>query len=335
MKTKVLFAVCKEKYSTIFSQQNIDRIKSYCDVIEAEVPEVPDKEFLLKYIANADIVISSWQTARLDSDVMVKAKNLKLLTHAAGSVKPVISDALFDGGVKVTSSAAAISYGVAEFCLGMILMAPKRAFWAAQSTKQGGWTESIEVFNGPFEIYQQKIGIIGLSHVGRHLIRLLKSFTCDIMLYDPYCSAEKAKALGVTKVDTLDQLFGQCRVVSLNAPSTEQTKGMITGEHFRLLPDGAVFINTARGAIVNEQEMITELKKQQFVACIDVTEPEPPAADSLLRTLPNVILTPHIAGVVAENMARLGTFVADEIQAFINNKPLHFEVTKEQLNTIG
>ena len=336
MKPKVLFAVVEERYSKLFLQQDLDRIATLCDVIEAEIPnEKEDKEFLLKHIADADIVISSWSTANLDADVMAKAKNLKLLAHAAGSVKPVVSDELFEQGVKVTSSAAAISYGVAEFCLGMILMTPKRVFWAAQTTSNGGWRDGIEVFNGAFEIYGQKIGIIGASHVGKHLIRLLHNFNCDIILYDPYCSLEQAKELGVTKTETLEDLFSQCRVVSLNAPSTKQTENMIRGEHFKLLQDGAVFINTARGNIVNEQEMIEELKKERFIACLDVTEPEPPTEDSPLRSLPNVVLTPHEAGVVAENMARLGTFVADEIEAFINNKPFYFEVKKEQLDRIG
>ena len=336
MKPKVLFAVVEERYSKLFLQQDLDRIASLCDVIETEIPkEKEDKKFLLKHIADADIVISSWDTANLDAEVIEKAKKLKILTHAAGSVKPVISDELFEQGIKVTSAAAAISYGVAEFCLGMILMAPKRVFWGAQETRKGNWREGLEVFNGAFEIYGQKIGIIGASHVGKHLVRLLHNFNCDILLYDPYCSPEQAKELNVTKAETLEDLFGQCRVVSLNAPSTPQTENMIRGKHFKLLQDGSVFINTARGAIVNEQEMIEELKKKRFVACLDVTDPEPPVEDSPLRSLPNVILTPHEAGVVAENMARLGTFVADEIEAFINDSPLHFEVKKEQLDKIG
>ena len=336
MKPKVLFAIVEEFSSRLFLKKDLDRIASLCDIIETEIPNSKeDKEFLLQYITNADIVISSWDTANLDAEVMVKANNLKLLTHAAGSVKPVISDELFEQGVKVTSSAAAISYGVAEFCLGMILMAPKRVFWAAQETKKGNWRDGLDFFNGPFEIYGQKIGIIGASHVGRHLIRLLHNFNCDILLYDPFCSEEKAIEMDVQKVETLEELFRECRVVSLNAPCTPQTEGMITGKHFKLLQDGSVFINTARGAIVNEKEMIKELKKERFIACLDVTETEPPKADNLLRSLPNVILTPHEAGVVAENMARLGTLVADEIEAFINNSPLHFEVKKEQLANIG
>ncbi len=335
MKHKVLFAVYKENFSRIFPQKDLDRISDCCDVIEAEVPDLADKAFLAKYISDADIVISSWETANFDADVMAKAKNLKLLTHAAGTVKPIVSDALWERGVKVTSASMAIAYGVAEFCLALILNVPKRVFWAAQGTRQGRWREDTEVFNGPFEIYQQKIGIIGASHIGKYLIKLLGNFTCDILLYDPYCSAEKSQELGAQKVDSLEELFSQCRVVSLNAPSTEETKGMIKGEHFRLLPDGAVFINTARGAIVNEQEMIEELKKQRFVACLDVTDPEPPTEDSSLRTLPNVILTPHQAGVIAENMLRMGTFVADEIEAFASGRPQHFEVLQQQLRTIG
>jgi len=336
MKPKVLFAVVDEYYSRLFLKNDLERIASLCDIIDSEIPnKKDDKDFILQYIAEADIIISSWDTANLDAEVMNKATNLKLLTHAAGSVKPVVSDALFEQDVRVTSSAAAISYGVSEFCLGMMLLAPKRVFWAMQETRKGNWREGLEYLNGAFEIYGQKIGIIGASHVGRHLIRLLHNFNCEILLYDPYCSSEEATIMNVTKTETLEELFSQCRVISLNAPSTSQTEGMIKGEHFRLLQEGSVFINTARGTIVNEKEMIEELKKERFIACLDVTDPEPPAEDSPLRTLPNVILTPHEAGVVAENMARLGTFVATEIEAYINNQPLHFEVKKEQLTTIG
>ena len=106
---------------------------------------------------------------------------------------------------------------------------------------------------------------------------------------------------------------------------------MIRGTHFRLLRPGAVFINTARAAIVHEQEMVEELAKGRFVACIDVTDPEPPPADSPLRSLPNVWLTPHIAGAVAQNLLRIGTFAANEVEAFLAGEPLHFQVTEQQL----
>ena len=330
MKT-VLFAIDEAMRHKVFSTVDERRIQDVCRVACSQAPPAADKAFLLEHIERAHIVITSWDTAALDADVMAKARNLELLTHAAGSVRPVVTEALWERGVQVTSAAAAIAYGVAEFCLGLILMACKRAFWAGPATRKGQWKEGIQDFHGPNEIYQQTVGIIGAGHVGRHLIRLLKNCDCDILLYDPYCSRQGAGDLGVAKADTLEEIFSRCIAVSLNAPSTEETRDMIRGTHFRLLRPGAVFINTARAAIVHEQEMVEELAKGRFVACIDVTDPEPPPADSPLRSLPNVWLTPHIAGAVAQNLLRIGTFAANEVEAFLAGEPLHFQVTEQQL----
>ena len=325
----------EELRKKVFHEHDIARIERMCEIRNVPAPEKADKEFLKRYIKGTHIVITSWRTACLDEDVMQIADSLKLLAHAGGSVKPVVSQALWARNVNVTSAAAAISYGVAEFCLGMILLAPKRAFQAAIAVQNGQWQEGLKVFNGPQEIYQENVGIIGASHVGRHLIRLLSNFTCNVLLFDPYYTKQQADAIGVEKVGTLEELFERSLVVSLNAPSTAETANMIRGRHLELLPDGGVFINTSRGAIVNQEEMIEELKKGRIIACLDVTEPEPPPLDSPLRSLPNVWLTPHEAGVTAQNMRRVGTFVADEIEAFSLGKDFHFQITEEMLSRIG
>jgi phosphoglycerate dehydrogenase-like enzyme len=335
VKPDVLFAVNRTFLPKLFSDADMQRIEQMCHVLPAPRVSEIDHAYLLEHVAKAQIVITSWGTARLDEAVIAKADQLRLLAHAAGSVKPVVSDALWDRYIAVTSSAAAIAFGVAEFCLGLILTATKRAFWGGIATRQNQWESGIDVFGGPNEIYQQNVGIIGASHVGRRLIRLLQQFDCQVLLYDPFCSEQQASEYGAVKVDTLGELFSQCMVVSLNAPYTETTHEMIRKEHFELLPDGALFINTARGAIVHEPGMIDALKTGRFVACIDVTEPEPPADDSPLRTLPNVWLTPHEAGAVAQNLLRIGTFVADEIQAFTTGQPLRYPVTHQQLMHIG
>ena len=330
-KPTVLYAVNAAWRRKLWSEEDSDRVAALCRVIEAPVPEDADRSFLENHIGDADIVISGWGTAPLGTDVMARAGRLKLLAHAAGSVRPVVSDALWDRGVQVTSAAAAIACGVAEFCLGLILIAPKRAFWAGLSCRQGEWREGLATFGGPQDIYQETIGIIGAGHVGRALCELLRNFTCRVILFDPYCSSEAAAALGAEKVDTLDAVFEQSLVVSLNAPTTEETRKMLRGRHFRLLREGAVFINTARAAIVDQAEMIEELEKGRFVACLDVTDPEPPPPSSRLRSLPNVWLTPHEAGAVAQNLRRIGTSVADEIEALVQGRPFHFEVTREKL----
>ena len=334
--SKVLFAICNDLFPRIFDASDVKKIADIYTPIVPPQTTSGDRDFILEHIPDAEIVITSWNTARLDSDVIAAAPKLRLLVHAAGSIKPVVSDALWDAGVRAVSAAPAIAVGVAEFTLGLMLTASKRAFWGANGVREGRWRDAIDVYGEAFEIYRQKIGIIGASNVGKTIIRLLKNFECDVLLFDPYCTEETANELGVTKVATLDELFSSCKIVSLHAPSTEGTKGMIRGRHLSLLPNGAVFINTARNEILNEPECIEEMRKGRFIACLDVTDPvEPCPEDHPYRTLPNVMLTPHIAGAVAENRLRLGALAADEIQAYCEGRPLKYEVKREQLSKIG
>jgi phosphoglycerate dehydrogenase-like enzyme len=333
--TSLLYAVPDKWFRTIFLPADQARIAGDCEVLPVPVPEAVDRGFLTTHGAEAEIIVTSWDTAPLDSEVMVRAPRLKLLVHAAGSVKPVVSDALWDRGVRVVSLAPAISYGVAEFCLGHILTAPKRVWWACEAERRGQWKEGLNAFGGLFEIYGQNIGIIGMGHVGRHLRRLLNSFTCNVVAYDPFLSDTTARELQVRKAKTLDELFSSCRVVVLCAAGTPETRHMITREHFAMLPQGAVFINVSRGGIFDENELAGELRRERFIACLDVTDAEPPAADHPYRSLPNVVLTPHIAGVAAENRFRIGTLAADEIHRWRMGQPLCYEVSRELLSRIA
>ena len=165
--------------------------------------------------------------------------------------------------------------------------------------------------------------------------RYLKSYTCDVLLYDPYCSVDEAEKIGAKKVESLEELFSQSMVVSINVPETEATRGMVTGKLLAKMPKGALLINTARGSIIREKEMIDELRRGRIVACLDVTDQEPPAKDSPLRKLPNVILTSHEAGVVHQNMLRVGTFTVDSVIAWTEGNPLIHEVQQDQLARIG
>lgn len=330
-KPRLLVAVEDSYHSTIFSPADLSRLEKVTEIINSRPPRRADKGFLKAGVIDAEIVLSSWGTAAFDADVIQAATRLRLICHAAGSIRPIESDALWDRGIIVTSAAAAIGHGVAEFCLGLILTASKRVFWQALGTRAGFWAETANAFGGGFEIYRQNIGIIGAGHVGRDLIRLLRNFTCNVLVCDPYLSGEDAHALGVRKVDSLDELFSTCRVISLNAPSNEGTRRMLRGSHFAAMQPGSLFINTAGSIQVDEPEFVAELQKERFVACIDRCDQEPCALDHPYRTLPNVLLTPHIAGVMAENRLRIGTFVVDDIENYIQGRPLCHAVTREQL----
>ncbi len=330
-KPNILFAVKEEFYTTCFSEVDLSRIRTLGNIIDAPIPKEVTRDFLLKYTPGADIVITSWGTPPLDADVLAVAPRVKLVCHAAGSVRPVVSDTLWERGIRVTSSAAAIAYGVAEYCLGLLLLASKRTFWLANGTRQGYWMEPAKSYGGAFEIYQQNIGIIGAGHIGRRLIQLLKAFTCNLFVYDPYLTTEEAGKLGVTKVDDLETLFATCRAVSLNAPTNEGTRHMLRGHHFARFQPGSLFINTAGSIQIHEEEFIAELRKGYFVACIDRCEREPVELDHPYRQLNNVLLSPHIAGVIAENRLRIGTFVANEIESYLRDGSLIHEITLEAL----
>lgn len=330
-KPNILIAVKKEFYTTCFSEIDLNRLRALGNIINAPVPDAVDKAFLLKYASEADIVVTSWNTPAIDADVLAAAPRVKLVCHAAGSVRPVVSDALWERKIRVTSAAAAIAYGVAEYCLGLLLLASKRTFWLANGTRQGYWMEPAKSYGGAFEIYQQNIGIIGAGFIGRKLIQLLKAFTCNVYIYDPFVSAEEAACLGVTKVDDLETLFATCRAVSLNAPTNEGTRHMLRGHHFAKFQPGSLFINTAGSIQIHEEEFIKELRKGYFVACIDRCNREPVELDHPYRQLNNVLLSPHIAGVIAENRLRIGTFVANEIESYLGNGSLIHEVTLEAL----
>lgn len=328
---KVLFAVSRQLHPRLFSPQDLERLGATSTILPAPIPEVADEAFLKAHLPEADVVITSWGTQQLTGELLGCAPRLKLACHAAGSVRPIVSDTLWQRGIRVTTGAPAIAFGVAEFCLGLILIASKRTPWLANATREGLWAHTMSAFGGGFEIYQQNIGIIGAGFIGRQLIRLLKSFTCTIRVYDPYLSAEEAAKLDVEKVETLDELFATCRAVSLNAPTNEGTRHMLRGKHFAALQPGSLFINTAGSIQIHEEEFIAELRKGRFVACIDRCEVEPVQLDHPYRSLPNVLLSPHIAGASLENQLRIGTYVVDEIEAFTRDNSLIHEVTEKAL----
>ena len=161
-----------------------------------------------------------------------------------------------------------------------------------------------------------------------------RSFNEAILVCDPYITTDEAETLGAVKVD-LDELMRRADVVSLHTPDTDEARHIVNADNLALLKDRAIFINTARGACVDEQALIAELASGRIMACLDVTDPEPPEPDSPLYTLPNCILTPHVAGAIKQSAQRQGRLVADEITAYIEHRPLTAEVDLTQLGRLA
>ena len=287
-----------------------------------------DKESIIKTIEGATIAVTSWGNEAIDEEVLVHCPDLKFVAHAAGSVKPIVSDALWDKGVRVLSSACPLGEGVAETALGFTLSASKNFYALNTSVKNGGWAQGKENITELFDI---KIGVIGGGWAGKHYIKLLRNFYVDVLLYDPFISAEAAKALGAEKVE-LETLLKEADIVSIHAPSIPSTYHMINADSLKLMKKDAVLINTARGTIIDEAALYEHMKNGGLkYACIDVFDPEPPAKDNPLLTLDNVIVTPHLAGLARNGLKRIGTFVCEELTHFLNGETVRGEVTREML----
>ena len=175
--------------------------------------------------------------------------------------------------------------------------------------------------------YESTVGLISLGMIGNHVARLLQAF--DVKVIASTSSDRKAAQVGAER-RSLDEVFREADVVSLHTPWLKETEGMITGEHLSSMKENATFINTARGAVVREDEMIEVLRQRpDLYAVLDVTYPEPPAPDSPLYTLPNVVLTPHIAGSLSAECRRMGRYAVEELRRYLAGEPLQWEITQD------
>ncbi|MEA4888662.1 MAG: hydroxyacid dehydrogenase [Clostridiaceae bacterium] len=283
-------------------------------------------------IQDADIAVTSWGNTSLTKEILDCAPDLKLVAHAAGSVKPIVSDELFARNIPLISSAVVLSRSVSETALGLTISAAKNFYNLNTLIHQGGWQHDRKQIRELFEI---TVGVVGCGYAGSHYIDLLKNFDVDILAYDPFLDAEKIKSLGAEKAE-LDQILRESDIVSLHAPSIPSTNHIINADTLALMKEDAILINTARGSLIDETALYNHMKAGKLrYACLDVTDPEPPAEDNPLRTLPNCIMTPHLAGLANNGQGRIGVHVYEEIRRLLNHEPLISQVTKEKLATIA
>ncbi len=251
--------------------------------------------------------------------------------HAAGSVRPLVTDDLWRRGIPVTSAADANAIPVAEFTLAAVIFAGKKAPFLAADPVAGrrGWGHHTGF--GDLSNYRRTIGVVGFSRIGRRVVRLLDCLhPVRRLVADPYAGATEVTEAGAALV-TLDALLEQSDVLTLHAPETDGTRGMIGARELALLPDHATVINTARGALIDTAALLDECRTGRLFAILDVSEPEPLPPDHPLRALPNVMITPHVAGSLGSEILRLTDSTLDEIARWRAAQPLRFPVTPETL----
>ena len=326
-KPVIAMALSRAVYQMMFTPQDLRHLEPHAQIIGP--PETGSAEQIAPLLHGATVAITGWGTARLDDSLLNGCSSLKLVAHSAGSVKGIVTEALYHRGIRVTTAAAANAAPVAETTVAMMVLMLKRIPWLFASKGDRAILKKI----GPIrELRELSVGLISASRVGREVIRLLKHYPrLKVFVYDPYLTPEQADELGV-ELATLEEVC-QCEVVSVHGPAIAETRHMLNARTLALLPDDAVLINTSRGSLIDEAALVAEVRRRPLYVYLDVTDPEPPAADSPLRSEPNILLTPHIAGGMNQGRRDMGRLAIAETLRFLRGEPLWHEVTREMLPT--
>lgn len=335
MALNLAFAFNPARTRHVFDEESVNRLAACCNILSLTPIQNFADRAARSLLAQADVLITGWGCAMISPEVLQDAPRLKLIAHAAGTVKFNIDPAAYAAGIRVTHAAEANAVPVAEFTLAAILLANKRVFESRELYRQDPSRAAChDLMDQPIGNFRRTVGLIGASRIGRRVAAMLQGFDLTVLLYDPFVQPDDPIATQAEIVD-LDTLMARSDVVSLHAPSLPSTLGMIGPRQLRLMRDGAAFINTARGALVDEAALITELKTGRIQGVIDVTDPEIPPADSPLFSLPNVFLTPHVAGAVGQERLRLGLMAVAEVERFVRGEPMLYEIAPDLLERLA
>jgi phosphoglycerate dehydrogenase-like enzyme len=323
-------------YRKLFSPTTDSKLRSLGEVtFNAEEGDLTPRDLAAR-IGEVDVLITGWRSPKLSDAVLAAAPRLRLVAHSAGSIKFMLSEQALKGGrLTVTTVAVAMGPAVAEMALQLTLMCLRPIHQLDAALKSGGDWKALKARGSGEELGAQRVGVIGAGHTGRHYVRMLRALGVETWVYDPYLSEERAAAMDVERVTSLDALVCSCRVVALHAPATPQTQRMIGRRELAQMRDGAILINTARGSLVDPDALLDELRTGRISAGLDVFDEEPLPPDSPLRSLPNVILTPHVASHTRDTHFRQGEVTVDEVERFVRGEPLRYAVTPEMLATMA
>jgi phosphoglycerate dehydrogenase-like enzyme len=322
---KALFILDPDALHKIYGPDEQAEIASLVDVIAPPqsartIAERPD------LLRDVEILFSGWGAPTLDAAFLDRAPNLRAIFYGAGSVRYFTTPAVWARGLKLTSAYAANAVPVMEYTVSCILLSLKHFWKYGLVRRESGHYYPEAPIPGTVG---STVGLISLGMIGRLVAGRLADCDLDVIAYDPWVdqAACDGDGLRVTMVDNLERIFTQSDVVSLHAPRLPETKGMITGALLGAMKPDAAFINTARGSLVREPEMIEVLRRRPDLwAILDVLDPEPPAPENPLPTLPNVLLTPHIAGSTDRECHRMGQTMIAELRRYLAGEPLEWEI---------
>jgi phosphoglycerate dehydrogenase-like enzyme len=325
-KPKVLYVPTQPHTQRVFRDETFRRLCEQFEVTVNDTGAELESDEVARWAEGCQAIVTGWGSRGLAEEVFLTAPDLRIVAHSAGSVKflvtpTMIEQYLLPRGIVIFSGNQAIALNVAEASVGMLIMMARR--WVdhnAHYHQTGQWASPDIPRNGQY-LRGCKLGLISASAVAREVIRLLEPWDIEFLVYDPYLTEEASETLGVRKVG-LNELFEQADHVSVHTPKLPETDKLIGRDQLRRLKDGAAFVNTSRGSVIDEEALIEEAQTGRIFVALDVTEPEPPAPDHPFQYLPNVVISPHTAGAGYYGYLRIGDWTLRALEDCFTGRPV-------------
>lgn len=337
-KPKILVSMGRGDFDLFYPQHMQDALASIADPVYALTEERPSQDEFIAQLQGCEALFSWWGTPKLTKEVLAAAPDLRLVCHAGGSVRHLMPEPpseFYRRGLQISSATPVMSPYVAEHTLALAVAVLRRLSLFRDRMKDSsywGYQDSAPYL--PDTIIGQKVGLVGLGMISWEFVRMIKPYQCELYAFSTHGDPTRAGQEGITLVE-LDELLSTCPIICLFAAVRPDTIGMIDKRRLKLIKDGSVLINTARGKLIDEEALVEELKTGRIWAGIDVTDPEPPAVDSPLRTLPNVMLSPHVAGPTPTRYWEFVQYAIEDLRRYLAGKPLLGAVTEERLERMA
>lgn len=279
------------------------------------------RDDLKQVLAKAEALVVRNRT-QVNEELFAAAPNLKVVGRAGVGLDNIDIDAANRHGVVVSAALGINAIAVGELTLGLALALLRKVTELDSSTRSGEWNRKAGV-----EITGKTWGMLGFGATARALAKLLKGFDVTILAYDPFAKLDPDFARETnTRLASLDEVIAASDIISLHMPATPETTKMINAARLAQMKPSAIIVNVGRGELIDEEALESALKSTVIAgAALDVRESEPPK-DSRFSDLPNVILTPHIAGITKESQAKINQVLVSEVEAALTGKSPSYAV---------
>ncbi|MGW5255380.1 hydroxyacid dehydrogenase [Streptomyces sp. NPDC004012] len=327
---RAALAMSREAAAAVLDAETLDALAAICDLAPPPVLDDLTTPRARAVLADVDLLVTGWGCPPLDRDVLGAAPRLRAVVHTAGSVRGHITESCWERGIEVSSAASANALPVAEYTLAMILLTGKDVLERARDYRATRSRDDSLRTPRTVGNHRRTVGILSASRTGRRVIELLRPHDLDVLLYDPYVTGPGAAELGVEQVE-LDELFARADTVSVHTPLLPATRRLVGRRQIDALRPGAVLINTARGAVVDQDALTDAALAGRVRAVLDVTDPEVLPPGHPLWDCDNVLITPHLAGSEGNEWRRLADLALAETARWASGAGFLHPVRRERL----